>query len=161
MTIALRKSNVDQLDDTRKNAVSEIQPDLLLGDPEVMEDDQGRLWYTFSDSRWKPIQIAMLAAIGLNIDALQGYDSEYVDNETGEVTDRNALHEETKTVLQDSSFADPTMTLPENVTPSDPEADTPSHEDVCKAQEVNEGDLDEKMLVQPDMSNWSRVETQQ
>jgi hypothetical protein len=158
MTIALSKTDIDQLDQPRKNAVSEIQPDLLLGDPVLYEDENGKQWYCFSDSRWTLFQVAILSCIGLNIDALKGYDSPYVDNETGEVTDRDALHEEAVAMLQDPNVADPTLTLPENVTPSDPEAARPSFEDVRAAQEKNDGDLDDKVLLHVDTSQWTRVE---
>ena len=158
MTITLSKTHIDKLDDTRKNAVSQIQPDLLLGDPVLYEDDTGKQWYAFSDSRWSLMQIAMLACIALNVEALKGYDSQYVDNETGEVLDQDALHQEGLAMLQDPDVADPTLTLPENVTPSDPEAARSSFEDVRDAQEKNDGDLDGLMRVSVDTSAWTRIE---
>jgi len=158
MTLALRKSEIDKLDEPHKNGVSEMDPTLMLGAPVVYEDESGKEWYCFSDSRWSLPQIAMLACIALNIDALKGYDSPYVDNETGEVTDRDALHQEALAMLQDPDVADPTLTLPENVAPSDAEATRPSFEDVRAAQEKNDGDLDGLMRVSVDTSAWTRIE---
>jgi hypothetical protein len=160
MTIALSKTHIDQLDDVRKNAVSQMTPSLFLGDPVLMEDENGKQWYTFSDSRWSLMQVAMLACIGLNIDALKGYDSAYVDDETGEITDHDALHAEAVAALQDPGLVDPTMTLPEDVEPSDPDADRPSYKDVRAAQEPTGGDLDDKVRVSVDTSAWTRVETE-
>jgi hypothetical protein len=52
------------------------------------------------------------------------------------------------------------MTLPEHVEPSDPDADTPSFEDVRAAQERNTGDLNDKVRVNIDTLGWTRVEAE-
>jgi len=158
MTVALSKTHIDQLDDVRKSAVSQMTPSLFLGEPVLMEDENEKQWYTFSDSRWSRMQIAMLACIGLNIDALKGYDSAHVDDQTGEIIDHEALHAEAVAALQDPGLVDPTMTLPEDVEPSDPDAGRPSFEDVRAAQEPSDGALDNRMLVAPDTSDWTRPE---
>jgi len=159
MLVALSKDHIDQLDEVRQHAVSQIQPSLYLGDPVTYEDPDGTLWYGFSDGRWEKIQIAMLGTVAQNVGALKTYDSDYVDDETGEISDHDALHQEAKTELQDSSLVDPTMTLPENVEPSDPEATEPSFDDVRAAQEKNTGDLDTLMqLFSSVPGTWVRVD---
>jgi hypothetical protein len=159
MFVALSKDYFDQLDEVRQHVVSQIQPSLYLGEPGTYEDPNGNLWYGFSDGRWERVQIAMLGTIVQNVGVLKTYDSDYVDDETGEISDHDALHQEAKTDLQDSFLADPTMTLPENVEPLDPVADRPSFEDVRAAQEKIAGDLDSLMqLFSSVPGTWARVD---
>lgn len=144
MTVLLRKSLTDTFSPAIKAGVSELDPSLALGDPVLYEDENGAKWYGFTDARWREIQIAMLAATAQNAGRLSTYDSEYVTDE-GEVLDREALHEESKAVLQDPQEVDTPMTLPKDVTPSDPDADRPSMEDIRAAQDG--GSLNERMRL--------------
>ena len=158
MTVLIRKALVDTFNPAIKTGVSELDPTLALGEPVLYEDTDGAQWYGFSDSRWRPIQIAMLAATGQNASRLSKYDSEYVTDE-GEVTDREALHEESKTILQDPQEVDTPMTLPEDVTPSDPDAERPSFEDIRAAQESSAGSLDNRFRIERSLDAYTRAET--
>jgi hypothetical protein len=159
MTVLIRKALVDTFSPAIKTGVSELDPTLALGDPVTYEDENGAQWYGFSDSRWRPIQIAMLASTAQNAGRLSTYDSQYVTDE-GEVTDREALHEESKAVLQDPQEVDTPMTLPENVTPSDPDADRPSMEDIRAAQEPEAGSLDPRFRIERSLDGYTRSEPQ-
>jgi len=157
MTVLIRKSLVDTFSPAIRTGVSELDPTLSLGDPVTYEDTNGAQWLAFTDSRWRPIQIAMLAATGQNAERLSTYDSEYVTDE-GEVLDREALHEESKAVLQDPQEVDTTMTLPSGVTPSDPEAERPSMEDIRAAQEESAGSLDGIFRIERSLDGYTRID---
>jgi hypothetical protein len=159
MTVLIRKSLVDTFSPAIKTGVSELDPTLALGDPVTYEDAGGAKWYAFTDSRWRQVQIAMLASTAENAGRLSSYDSEYV-TDTGEVTDREALHEESKTVLQDPNEVDTPMTLPSGVTPSDPDADRPSMEDIRAAQESTSGSLDNRFRIERSMDAYTRSDVQ-
>jgi hypothetical protein len=156
VTVLIRKSLVDQFSPAIKTGVSELDPTLALGEPRIVEDENGAKWFAFRDGRWRQIQIAMLASTAQNAARLSTYDSQYVTDE-GEVLDRDALHEESKAVLQDPNEVDTPMTLPEDVTPSDPDADRPSMEDIRAAQEAQAGDLDPKFRLERSLDNYTRV----
>jgi len=158
MTVLSRKSLVDTFSPAIKTGVSELDPTLALGDPVTYEDENGAQWLGFTDSRWRQIQIAMLASTAENAGRLSSYDSEHVTDE-GEVTDREALHEESKAVLQDPNEVDTTMTLPADVTPSDSDAERPSMEDIRAAQESEAGSLDNRFRIERSMNAYTRVET--
>ena len=158
MTLALRKLVFDQLTEPDKAGIRELSPDLILGIPRVMNDGQGRKWETYTSGQFTPIQIAMTAAVAVNRQALIGYDSPSVDNDTAEVLDRGAWHEEIKALLQDPDAVAVPMTLPEDVVPSDPEREYATLKDIALAQEGVEGELDGVLRVDPDQSEWSDVE---
>jgi len=160
MTVLIRKALVDTFNPAIKTGVSELDPTLALGDPVRVEDADGAQWHAFTDSRWRDIQIAMLAATAENAANLSTYDSEYVTDD-GEVTDRDALHEESKAVLQDPNEVDTPMTLPGDVTPSDPDADTASMEDIRAAQESEAGSLDNRFRIERSLDAYTRVELTQ
>jgi hypothetical protein len=160
MTVLIRKSLVDTFSPAIRTGVSELDPTLALGDPVTYEDTDGAKWFAFTDSRWQQIQIAMLAATAQNADQLSTYDSEYVTDD-GEVTDREALHEESKAVLQDPNEVDHPMTLPGDVTPSDPDADHPSMEDIRAAQEESAGSLDDTFRLDRSLDSYTRVDPEQ
>ena len=157
MTLALRKLIFDNLSEPDRQGVREVDPTLLLGEPVVYTDSGGAQWLCYTDSRWMQLQIAMLAAMSENLQDLKGYDSPYVDNDTQEITDREAYHQEMKTLLQDDSAVTTPMTLPADVTPSDTEAERPSFEDIRAAQEGSDGSLDSKLRL-PSLDSWTRVE---
>jgi hypothetical protein len=157
MTVLIRKSLVDTFSPAIKTGVSELDPTLALGDPRTVEDENGAKWFAFTDSRWRPIQIAMLAATAQNASRLSTYNSEHVTEE-GEVTDREALHEESKAVLQDSQQVDTPMTLPADVTPSDSDAERPSMDDIRAAQESEPGSLDRAFRIERSPSAYTRAE---
>jgi len=159
MIVLIRKSLVDTFSPAIKTGVSELDPTLALGEPVLYEDKNGAKWFAFTDSRWRPIQIAMLASTAQNADQLSTYDSQYVTPD-GEVTDREALHEESKAVLQDANEVDTTMTLPADVTPSDPDAEQPSMEDIRAAQEESAGSLDDTFRIERSLSGYTRIDEQ-
>jgi len=159
MTLLLRKMLFTTLTPADRQGVREVSPTLLLGEPSEYDRD-GATWLAYTDSRWTPMHVAMIASMAVNLDALAGYDSPYVDNESGEITDREAYHEEMKALLQDPEQAPVPMTLPEDVEPSDPEADRPSLEDVRAAQEPQEGALNSAMRLTQSLDAYSRVEPQ-
>lgn len=158
MTVLIRKALVDSFSPAIKTGVSELDPTLALGDPVVYEDQNGAQWQAFTDSRWRQVQIAMLASTAENAANLSTYDSQYVTDDGG-VTDREALHEESKAVLQDPQQVDTPMTLPGDVTPSDPDAGRPSMEDIRAAQESTSGSLDSRFRVERSLDGYTRVET--
>jgi hypothetical protein len=160
MTILIRKALVDTFSPAIKTGVSELDPTLALGEPRTVKDENGAKWLAFTDFRWREIQIAMLAATAQNAARLSTYDSQYVTDD-GEVTDRDALHEESKAVLQDPNEVDTPMTLPEDVTPSDPDADRPSMEDIRAAQEAQAGDLDSVFRIERSLDEYTRVDPDQ
>jgi hypothetical protein len=160
MTILIRKALVDTFSPAIKTGVSELDPSLALGEPQIHEDENGAKWYTFTDFRWRQIQIAMLAATAQNASRLSTYDSQYV-TDSGEVLDRDALHAESKAILQDSDEVDTPMTLPEDVTPSDPDADRPSMEDIRAAQEAQAGDLDPVFRIERSLDAYTRIDPEQ
>lgn len=157
MTVLIRKNLVDQFSPAIKTGVSELDPTLALGDPVVYEDQNGAQWQASTDSRWRQLQIAMLASTAENAGRLSTYDSEYVTDD-GEVLDREALHEESKAVLQDPQEVDTPMTLPGDVTPSDPDAKRPSMEDIRAAQESEAGSLNNRFRIERSMDGYTRVE---
>jgi vancomycin resistance protein YoaR len=106
------------------------------------------------------LQIAMLASTAENAGRLSTYDSEYVTDD-GEVLDREALHEESKAVLQDPNEVDTPMTLPSGVAPSDSDADRPSMEDIRAAQESTSGSLDNRFRIERSVSAYTRAEEAQ
>jgi len=158
MTVLIRKALVDTFSPAIRNGVSHLDPTLMLGEPVTRKDQDGALWYTFTSSRYTPIQIAMLASTAENAARLSTYDSEYVTDE-GEVLDREALHEESKTILQDPQEVDTPMTLPEDVAPSDPDAERPSFEDIRAAQESSAGSLDNRFRIERSLNAYTRAET--
>jgi len=159
MTVLIRKSLVDTFSPAIRTGVSELDPTLALGDPVTVEDADGAQWQTFTDSRWRQVQIAMLASTAENAGRLSTYDSQYVTDD-GEVLDREALHEESKAVLQDPQEVDTPMTLPSDVTPSDPDAERPSMEDIRAAQESEAGSLDNRFRIERSMDGYTRSDVQ-
>jgi hypothetical protein len=93
MIIALRKGLIEQLDERKVTGLTRSYPSLFLGVPLEREDGQGRTWLCYEDDRFTPKQVALLASMSANDETLQTYDvSDYIDNETGEVLDVEALH---------------------------------------------------------------------
>ena len=93
MIIALRKDLIAQLADRKVAGLTRSYPSLFLGVPLEREDDQGRAWLCYEDDRFAPKQVALLASMSASDETLQTYDiSDYIDNETGEVLDVEALH---------------------------------------------------------------------
>ena len=102
MIIALRKGLIEQLADRKVAGLTRSYPSLFLGVPLEREDDQGRTWLCYEDDRFAPEQVALLASMSVNKETLQAHDSDYVDNETGEVLDAEALHADLVSVCSDA-----------------------------------------------------------
>lgn len=144
MILAIDKQTFDSLSDPNQAGVKNAYPSLLLGAPAEYEDSGGKKWYVFSHS-FPPSMIAKLASMTVNISEMAAYDSPYVEND-GTVTDREALADDLLDQLRNN------VTYPIDEGPHD----TP--QEARDAQEPQAGALDGTLEVDPDMSNWSRVE---
>jgi len=144
MILAIDAHTFDSLSEPNQQGVKNAYPSLLLGVPAEYEDSGGKKWYVFSHS-FPTSMIAKLASMTVNMSEMAAYDSPYVEDD-GTVTDREALSDDLMDQLRNH------VTHPIDEGPHD----TPKA--ARDAQEPSDGALDGLLEVNPDMTNWSRVE---
>lgn len=144
MILAIDAQTFDSLSDPNQAGVKNAYPSLLLGVPAEYEDGSGSQWYVF-DHSFPPQMIAKISAMAVNLSEMAAYDSPYVEDD-GTVTDREALSDDVMDQLRNH------VTYPIDEGPHD------SPQSARDAQEPTDGALDGTLEVDPDMSNWSRVE---
>jgi len=157
MTVLLRITEFNALSTGKKKAIRKSYPVPILSEAvpqNVYEDSDGKQWASYTDGRFSPIQIAILASMSVNRKALVDYNSPYVNDD---VEDEDSWQKECKAVLKNEVPVP--MTLPEDVETEDEFG--PTLQEVRKAQESVEGELDDVMRVIGNVSdneNYTRVD---
>lgn len=157
MWVFFREDNFQQFSEAVQVALRGLDPDLLIGEPARFEDDQGRVWLAHSDGRWSQIQVAMLACSLVNIQKVQNLDFQHVED--GEVTDREAHHQQLRTYLEDDMPPPKLLVAPEDVSPSDPEVGV-TLQDVFDAQKPSPNALTNTLRLVFDTGPYERVDEQ-